>query len=507
MTVYGDYSRDKIGWFFGVSGVQLAFLALASLPFFWAVKNTAWLSAGLFLLIWAAVAAITIVPVHGRSATGWLVATLSYSLGGLTGWTRFRSQAAAGAIEDLQRPDLPGRLQGIAVHDGAPWGGSQHRIALIQDHATRCWAVTAAVTHPGIGMAETDERHRLGAALSDLIDIAARTELIDELIFLVRTVPDDGAERALWVRSHRVIHAPQRARRTNDELAAWLTQASVRTEQFVTIVVSEANLAKQAKEAGGGIDGRARTLYLLMGEINDQLLGGMSMTAVNWLTSPELALACRSGFAPGDRAGIIEALAMRAEAVHRTGESSVNADVPWAQAGPSGADATIRHYSHDAWNSISATFKLPDRGAAMGALAPVLMPSEPGERRSYMVAYPIIRQAKADRQTGNAEWQADLAEGLRSKLGIKERAKQKIDKARARGFDAKLARGNSMTRPYAIATVTVPKTQRISDFGRRLDAAIRRAGFAPMRLDIAHDVAFAASTVPLGVSLSRTGEA
>jgi hypothetical protein len=243
-----------------------------------------------------------------------------------------------------------------------------------------------------------------------------------------------------------------------------------------------------------------------MGEIGDQLVGGMSMTAVTWLTSPELALACRSGFAPGDRAGIIWALAMRAEEIRHTGDSSVNTDIPWAQAGPSGADSTIRHYSHDAWNSISATFKLPDRGAAMGALAPVLMPSEPGERRSYMVAYPIVRQTKADRQSANAEWAADLGEGLRGRLGMKVRAKHRADAAKARGLDAKLARGSSMTRPYAIATVTAPKTQPIADFGRRLDASIRRAGFAPMRLDIAHDVAFAASVVPLGVSLTRNGD-
>lgn len=507
MTVYSDYSRDKIGWFFGLNGFQFAFLAIGSLPFFWAIKNAAWLSAGMFLLIWLALAAVTIIPVRGRSATGWLVATLSYSLGGLTGWTRFRSKASAGAIEDLDEPDMPGRLQGLQIHDGPPSGGSQKRIAIIQDHATRSWAVTAAVTHPGIGMAETDERDRLGTALSNLIDVAGRTELIEELIILVRTVPDDGAERELWVRKHRSDNAPGRARRTNDELADWLTQASVRTEQYVTIVVPEANLAKHAKEAGGGLDGRARTLYLLLGEIQEQLVGGLGMTAVNWLTSPELALACRSGFAPGDRAGIIQALAMRAEEIRKSGDSGVNAEVPWAQAGPSGADSTIRHYSHDAWNSVSATFKLPDRGAAMGALAPVLMPSEPGERRSYMVAFPIVRQSKADRQTGNAEWQADLAEGLRGKLGMKERTKQKIEKAKARGFDAKLARGNALTRPYAIATVTVPKTQRIADFGRRLDAAIRRAGFAPMRLDIAHDVAFAASVVPLGVSLTRKGDA
>jgi hypothetical protein len=176
-------------------------------------------------------------------------------------------------------------------------------------------------------------------------------------------------------------------------------------------------------------------------------------------------------------------------------------------AGPSGADPVVRHYSHDAWNSASATIKLPVKGAAMGALAPVLTPSEPGERRSFMVAYPILRQSKADRQSANSEWAADVGAHLRTKAGVKQRAKQRTEAAKAHGMDDKLARGNSMTRPYAVCTVTVPKTARVAEYARRLDAAVRRAGFAPLRLDLSQDAAFAASTIPLGISLSRKGDA
>ena len=64
-----------------------------------------------------------------------------------------------------------------------------------------------------------------------------------------------------------------------------------------------------------------------------------------------------------------------------------------------------------------------------------------------------------------------------------------------------------MTRPYAVCTVTAAKTARIAEYGRQLDASIRRAGFAPLRLDLAQDVAFAAAAVPLGVSLTRRGNA
>jgi hypothetical protein len=47
---------------------------------------------------------------------------------------------------------------------------------------------------------------------------------------------------------------------------------------------------------------------------------------------------------------------------------------------------------------------------------------------------------------------------------------------------------------------------RIAELGRRLDASIRRAGFAPLRLDLAQDAGFAAATIPLGVGLDRSSD-
>jgi hypothetical protein len=224
----------------------------------------------------------------------------------------------------------------------------------------------------------------------------------------------------------------------------------------------------------------------------------MRIRTVEWLTSPQLAAAVRTGFAPGDRAGIIDALSSTET------DPRVNADVPWALAGPSGADLALRHYSHDAWNSVAATIKLPAKGAVLGALAPVLAPTEAGERRSLLVGFPILAQTAADRQTAAAEWGADMGEELRSRAGMKTRARDRIALARTRGLDARLATGNALVRPYAVAAVTVAKTQRIAEFGRRLDASIRRAGYAPLRLDLAQDIGFAAATIPLGVSLTHT---
>lgn len=506
-TTYNDYQRDKIGWFFGLSGMQLSVLAAGVLPVLWTMRAGAWGSMFVFAAVWLVLAFVTIVPVRGRSATGWIVASIGYSIAGLAGWNRFRAHATQGRASgtgqpgDLEVPDLPGVLSGLQIHDGPPRGSQMRRVAIVQDHAMKTWSVTAAITHPGIGMVDAAARQRYGHALTGLLDVAARTEKIDEILFLVRTVPEDGAERDLWVANHRRSDAPALADQINADMAQALNRASVRTESFVTVVVPEARLAKAAKESGGGLEGRCRELYLLISEIEEQLTGPMGMTRVSWLTSPELALACRTGFAPGDRAGVVEALSLRET------DPGVNADVPWALAGPSGADPVVRHYSHDAWNSITATIKLPPTGVAMGALAPVLAPSEPGERRSFLVAYPIVAATKANRQSGSAEHAADTAEALRAKLGMRMKARQRADAAKARGLDQKLAAGNALVRPYGVCCVTVPKTMRIAEFGRRLDSSIRRAGFAPLRLDLSQDVGFAASVVPLGTSLTRKGDA
>jgi hypothetical protein len=176
-------------------------------------------------------------------------------------------------------------------------------------------------------------------------------------------------------------------------------------------------------------------------------------------------------------------------------------------AGPSGADVVARPYRHDARKSISAPVKLPVKGAVPGALAPVLTPTEPGERRSFLVAFPILSQSKAARQTASREWSADMGQGLRDRARMRSTTKVRDAAAQVRALEVKQSRGNALTRPYAVCTVTVPKTVRVAEYGRRLDAAIRRAGFAPLRLDVSHDVAFAASVVPLGVSLTRRGDA
>ena len=76
---------------------------------------------------------------------------------------------------------------------------------------------------------------------------------------------------------------------------------------------------------------------------------------------------------------------------------------------------------------------------------------------------------------------------LRRKSGRIERARQRRATVRVSNMDEKLAKGRALVRPCAAATVTVPNTWPIAEYGRRLDASIRLAGFIPQRLDGAQD--------------------
>ncbi len=108
MTVYREYSRDRIGWFFGLTGAQIVIVVLTAGPILWAVSQQAWLSAAMFIGIWGVITLLVIVPIWGRSATTWIFSATKFAVGKLTGWTRFRSAASTGAsTSDPSVPDLP----------------------------------------------------------------------------------------------------------------------------------------------------------------------------------------------------------------------------------------------------------------------------------------------------------------------------------------------------------------------------------------------------------------
>ena len=314
-VIYTDYSRARIGWFFGLSGWQLATVALSV-----AAGRSGRCSRRrgrrwpLFALLWACRRAG-----HGDPGPGPVGDRLGRRVAVVRGRRAWPGGPGSGRkpprgeADSLEEPDLPGVLQGVRIHDGPPRGAT---FTPGRDHPEP--------RRPDVGGDRGGDppRHRDGASstsgdrqgqgLGELLDVAARTELIDEI-----AVP--GAHRPRGRRRTRPVDrpAPPRqpvrpcARQVNDELRQTLT-AGQRAHRGVR---HRRRPRGPARPGGQGVRRRPRRprpgAVRPDGEVEAQLRGGLGMTSVAWLTSPELALACRTGFAPGDRAGIIDALAAR----------------------------------------------------------------------------------------------------------------------------------------------------------------------------------------------------
>lgn len=498
MTVYGaSATRDRQGWFFGLTGPQVFLLLGAGVPCWLAMVIGEWAALLALIPLWMLAAALICVPVRGWSAAQWIGIMSRHLVGRVTGWTRWQSAAAAGDIEKPGEADLPGVLTGIQIHDGPPMSGRLTRPAIIQNHSARTWAATARIIHPGIGLVDEDERLRMGGGLAELFEAASAGGQVHLIAFQVRTVPDDGTERAEWVRRHARPTEPPLSSQIHDQLDGALAGAAVRTEAFVTVAVREATIARDARRAGPGVTGRARILHGVLAEVEARLTGAIGCTRVTWLDTSALAVAIRTGFEPGDAPALADA------AIHREHDESIAAGIPISAAGPTHAHTAMRCYRHGEWESVTTTILLPRKGAVMGALARALVPSVIGERRALTVFYQPVGQGVADRKTGRAEMSAAMAAEMRRKVGRVERARDRHTVEQLRETDEKLQRGRSLIRVSSVLSLTVPAGWGPQEYARRLDASVRMCGFTPLPLDGAHDAAFAAATIPLGTGLPR----
>lgn len=503
--IYGDYVRERRGLLLGLSGRQLMFCLAMALPLIVAFNLRDW--AGLFGAAAAAVVAIPLVTVkaRGRTAIGWLWALICFEIGRAMGWTAFTSRAATGRPGPADVPDLPGVLTGIRTYDGPLHGPALARVAVIADTARRTWAVTGALTHPGIGMAEPAERDLFGAGLVALLEAAARSRRVSTVAFTIRAGQDDGAQRAAY-RRQRVSAAdaavcPAAATIVAD-LDEVLAGAGVATEMFLTLLAEADLIARAVKDAGDGVSGAAKVLYAAMDEASAHLTGGLGASGVRWLATDALAETIRVAFAPGDRATLTAARLAAEEAPNGTPEPARRTvGIPMASAGPTIATPERRCWHHDAWTSYAVTVLLPEAGAVMGALAPITVPAMAGEYRALGVFYPVDDPETAHGTTRRREFGAQFGATLRRKMGVDIEAEDRKAEASQRRVPDKLAHGAALTHPVVVAAVTVAAGSGISEAAARLDASIRLAGFTPLSLDLAHDAGYIAAAVPLGVGL------
>ena len=495
--LYSGWRRERFGPFGGLSGRQAGALALSWLPPLAAVGRSHWGSALQLGTASVLVSILVVVPVKGRPAVKWLWDALLFAAGRALGWAEFRARAATGEGSQarLDEPDLPGVAAVLKFHDGPPLALALS-VCVIQDPRAGRWSATAAVSHPGLGNADAQMRELYAGQLGGMLAAAAATEEICRISVQIRTVPDDGAERAAWVADHRSPHAPAAVVEATDQLESLMLSTAVRHEVFVTVAVAESKIRRAAKEAGGGIDGRAQVLYRHLQEI-EQRLRGLGATNVSWLSTQELAAAIRTGYNPADAVCLQRA---RQEATR--GRLTVLGPRLGA-AGPSAAlPPSPRAYTHDASTTVSYALLLPELATRVGSLARMLAVSRSGERRTLTLHYEPIPVGRAGRQVEHDLWASEISQDLRTKRGFRVGRKERRRAQETAAHEQQLAAGHTMVRVAGVAAVTVPSHWNVEDHAASLEAASRACGYGLLRLDLAQDVGFVAACIPIGVGLS-----
>jgi hypothetical protein len=407
---------------------------------------------------------------------------------------RCRNPGGAGAARpsrgDRRAPDARRTAVRAVGQPGLPAAGP----------ALRPLVGTAKLAHPGVAAVDETTRDGYATELGNLLAAAADSEQVAGLSLLIRTVPDDGAERAAWVADHEASDAPALVVRTARQLEASIVAASVRHEVFLTVSVSEAKVRRAARDAGGGAVGRARVLYRYLGEL-EQRLRAIGVTDLTWLTSTEVATTIRTGYNLADAAGLA-----RAAHASRRGLRVETGTLPGA-AGPATAPSPAsRAYEHDAYTTVSYALLLPKRPTTVGALARLLAPASPGERRCLALHYEPLPPSRADRQIDRNTWAAEIAVDVKAKRGFRVPRRDRKRLADVAEQERQLARGHSLVRVAGAAAVTVPTTAGVEDAAAGLEGSARAAGFQLLRLDLAQDSGFVAAVLPLGIGLPKRGE-
>ena len=106
MTAAG-FRKERLGWVFGLSAVQLAVCTAAWVPVVGAMSAQKYRFALGWLPIAVLIVLLATVPIKGRVAVTWLTHWVRHTTGTATGWSSWQSQGAAGLPVTPEDPDLP----------------------------------------------------------------------------------------------------------------------------------------------------------------------------------------------------------------------------------------------------------------------------------------------------------------------------------------------------------------------------------------------------------------
>ena len=495
------WRNEKIGIFGSAGLVGILVVALAAMPAFLAFVLQQWAAGAALSVLCLLVGVLALGRVKERALWIWIGHAILFVFGRSGGRSSWMARAAEGdmTVEEAAELDLPGALQALTLHDGPAMPGARGQRPAVLQHSSGTWAMVAKVEHRGVAMSDSGALNRFGQALGQAVQRVAKSQAgMVRLSLYVRTVPDDGAERAAWVVSNASQDVPKTLQRSAQELEMRILSRATRHDYYVVAVWSEGRLQRLAKASGGGLHGRAIAMYRSLGGLESDL-GEAGAESISWLTGTQLAAVIREGFNPGSAMPLAVA---RAQATSPSAAASVG--VSPGAAGPSQAPPPrARSYQHDGYATVAYSLVLPELSTRVGKIRPLLTPAQREERRCLALHFEPMdtkRGLKAVERDTSASWMSTevrRAKGFRVAKSSERRVRAALHQ------EERLADGHNLVRVAGAVAVTTPLSTEIETAATLIETSALGAGYELMRLDLAQDTGFVAAVLPVGVGLPR----
>lgn len=499
-TMHSGWNNERVSLLGNLGIPQISLLGFAALPALFAMQFHAWLLLGVSIPAWIIMFCMIAIPIKERPAYRWIADMAMHVIGRTSRASTWQAGVVGNPLsrEKAEQLDLPGVLQGFEIFDGPQHAASAMRRLCVMKDPDGAWVMTARVEHPGLSLTDPDAGDRWASALGDVLAAISRsTSLPHRLSIYVRTVPDDGAERAAWRRDHLPTNIPPQVARDADAVEESVLSQSIAHEVYVTIRFRDEEISGEARGSGGGLEGRINVMYRALPEITG-LLTSAGCESVEWLSKGDVAAAIRTGFNPAATNSV-----QIARAAQNQGLEAYTHVSP-AAAGPSAAPSpTARYYAHDGFRSAAYSLILPELGTRVGSLGPLLTPEQPGERRALALHYEPYDDKRATRATERQSSNAELASAIKAQRGFRDSAKHRKLRRQTATQEEVLAAGHTLTRVTGVAVVTVPDTMPLDTHMALLEASARRRKFELLRLDLAQPLGFIAGVLPVGVGMPK----
>ena len=500
-TLHSGWHNERISLLGTLGTPQFVVLGLGLLPALFFLQAQAWILFAVALLSWLLLFAVVALPIRERPAWLWIADGLMHMIGKSTRADQYTAKAVGSGLssEEATQFDLPGGLQGFEVFDGPTHAPSDMRRLCVLKDPEGGWVMVARLEHPGLSLTDPDAGDRWASALGDMLSAVARGEQLPHRVSLyVRTVPDDGAERAAWRRTNSPTDVPEQVARDAEAVEASVLSQSISHEVYCAIRFrDEALVAGASRSTRRTLDSRIAAMYRALPEVTG-LLTSAGCEQVTWLSKGEVAAAVRTGFNPAAAQSIQVARAAKALGFEAFDE------VQPAAAGPSAAPSPhARYYDHDGFRSAAYSLILPEMGTQVGSLGPLLTPGQPGERRSLALHYEPFDDKEASKAAEAQSTNAFLQSEMKAKRGFRVSAKTRKLRQVTASQEEILARGHTLTRMTGVAVVTVPASMPIETHLALMEASARRRKFELMRLDLAQPLGFVSGVLPFAVGMPK----